>query len=378
MKRLQLFPLLFLVFHSGLSQNISSPESLLDWIAEQQINADAFYDDGLYRTQRIYGKNVYEDNTLFNASLIVLTLNSISDKMSLESQEKIMSIHNGVKQNAFRYLSRKGRPTFNFWQTNPDIPHPGGPEKYQKDKYKLPDDFDDTSLIGLLIDSTEFSLKIRNEMIRYTAERKKKIKTTFNRFKKSEAFGVWYADKWSQELDISVVSNTLYFVYANGYTLNRYDSASIDFIKRAIQEDLHKKHPFVLSPYYSKTSSILYHISRLMEIDDSGLLESVKPKIISDLYEELQNVTLEMHKVILYTSLYRLGEQPTPIINTEKLKVEVEDFRWFSANLMHAVGSGTFVRKALNDSRIVPTFYWKCDAYYWTLYLEYLVLSRDS
>lgn len=377
--RQTLTSLFFLVLFSGFGQQTQNvQDSLVSWIASQQVESDTFYNDGLFKSRRFYGKNVYDDNTLFYSSLIALTLHSISEQMPPRNRELVDSIYMGVKNNAFRYQSRRGRPAFNYWQTDPDIPHPNGPAKYQTDKYKIPDDFDDTSMIGLLLDSPEFSLKIRNEMTRYTAERRKKVRTTFKRLKTSEAYGVWFADKWNQEFDICVLANTLSFVFQNNYELNPYDSASIEFIKRSINDDLHKKHPYVLSPYYNKTPVILYHISRLMSQDPAGHLSSLKSKIVSDIKEELEEVDLEMHRAILYTSLFRLEEKPVPQVDIKKLRAEADEFNWFESNIMVAMGTRLWLRKLFNNSKIVPTFYWRCKAYYWTLYLEYLVLSNPA
>lgn len=371
---------IFLLFFAqkGYSQEPSSKgDSLLRWIVSQQVVEDDFYDAGLFKSSRIYGKNQYEDNTLFYSSLIALTLQSLSEKFSLENKLLVDSISSRVVKNVARYESRKGRPTYNYWQTNPDIPHPDGPKKYQTDKYKLPDDFDDTSMIGMLVDEGR-AKEIREEMVNYTIERKMKVKTTFKRFKKSEAYGVWFADKWKQEFDICVLSNVLNFVFLNNFELNRYDSASIELIKRSIDEDLHINHPFVLSPYYNRTPVILYHISRLISNDRNGHFASIKSKIIDDIQAQLEVAELEMYKVILATSLFRLGEPYAIAIEEEKLRQEQRTFQWFTANFMLAVGSGVTTRKVLNDSRLIPTFYWRCDPYFWTLYLEYLVWSGST
>ena len=179
MKRICLLVSIGLLVVRGYSQHLHDADSLLIWIENQQVKSDAFYDAGLFRSERIYGRRTYEDNTLFNASIIALTLQSVSDRMSKGSQERIRRVYDGVRGNAWRYQSRRGRAAFNYWQTDPDIPHPNGPAKYQTDKYKIPDDFDDTSLIGLLLDSAALSMEIRKEMVRYTAAREKKVKTTF-------------------------------------------------------------------------------------------------------------------------------------------------------------------------------------------------------
>ena len=370
--------MLTLLLVQGRAQRSIEPDSLLEWIAAQQVQEDAFYHDGLFESQRIYKKDKYKDNTLFYSALIALNLKSLSAKMSPENQLMIERIYSDVQQNAFRYRSRRGRPTYNFWQTHPDIAHPNGPAKYQKDKYKLPDDFDDTSVIALLLNDSNLSGSIRHEMVRYTTERKKKVRTTFKRFKQSEAYGVWYADKWKQEFDICVLSNTLRFVLDSEFELNVFDSASIDFIKQSVAADLPFKHPYVLSPYYNETPVILYHLAKLVSDDKKGLFADMKQLLVDDLYTALEHTEFEMHRVILYSSLFRLGEKPKPQVDLEVLKREQPEFYWFSSNFMVAVGTGVVLRKLLNDRKIVPTFCWRCDPFYWTLYLELLVLSADE
>jgi len=366
----------FLMSYFGLSQQSSVQDTLLVWIASQQVVSDTFYNKGHFKSQRIYKKDRYEDNTLFYSTLIAHTLDDISAYTPNEQKAIIDTIYHRVRKNTWRNRSRRGRPTYNFWQSNPDIAHPNGPAKYQQDKYKIPDDFDDTSTIGLMLDDEKEVSDIRQEMIRYTADRKKNVRTTFNRFKKSEAFGVWYADKWKQEFDFCVMVNTLLFIFENNFELTQYDSATVKFIHQSISQNLHKRHPYVLSPYYNRTPVILYHLVKLMEKDTYGFFTDIKPKVIEDINDALQKKQPEIHKVILYSSLLKLGKKPTDLqLDSDKLKNQVEKFYWFSSNFMVAVGTRTFLRKLLNDSKIVPTFYWRCDAFYWTLYLEYLVLS---
>ncbi|MEM6642186.1 MAG: hypothetical protein AAF616_04330 [Bacteroidota bacterium] len=371
------FSLLLFSGRVGYTQAVAFQQNeVLARIVDLQIEEDLFYDSGLFHTQRHYGKRSYRDNSLFYPTLVALTLRALKDKVPSDQSPIIDQIVTRVRQNAFTYQSRRGRPAFNFWQTNPDIPHPDGPEKYQKEKYKVPDDFDDTSMIGILLDSPQFSWQVREEMVRYTNSRKKKVKTTFKRFKKSEAYGVWFADKWKQEFDISVMANTLYFVFKSGYSLNKYDSASIDFIKQSIREDLHRKQPFVLSPYYTRTPIILYHLARMIEEDKEGVFRDIKLQIVSDIRAELEADLPEIYKAALASALIKLGESCDYSADESKLRAEIQDFRWFSANLMLAIGTGTALRKILNDSKLIPTFFWHCEAYYWTLIYEYLTLME--
>ena len=164
----------------------------------------------------------------------------------------------------------------------------------------------------------------------------------------------------------------------NGFELNAFDSASIDLIKQSVRRDLHFKHPYVLSPYYNKTPVILYHLAKLMSDDKKGIFTEIKEELIQDIYRELATTKIEMYRLILYTSLYQLGENPEPEIDFAALLNGADDFYWFSSNFMVAVGTGVTLRKVLNDAKIVPTFYWKCEPFYWTLLLEFLVLSEPE
>lgn len=370
--------LIFFFGKIGYAQLGNAPnDTLLSWIASKQIKADTFYQEGLFPSQRIGKKDQYEDNTLFYSALIANTLMSLSERVSPEDAELIDSIVLKVQNNMWRYRSRRGRATYNFWQTNPDIPHPNGPAKYQAEKYKIPDDFDDTSMIGLLIHDEEEVRQIRQEMIRYTSARKKKVKTALKPYRRSEAYGVWHADKWKQEFDICVMSNSLRLVFGKGFDLNRYDSATITMIKHMVGQDLHKEKPFLISPFYPRTAIILYHLTSLITADARGFFASLKSKIIQDSYAELRSNTNEWERLILLTSLMKLGESPGEQVAYHRLQEGSKEFYWYSANLMSAIGSGILSRRIFKTSSILPSLYWNCEAFNWTLYYEYLTYSRE-
>ena len=369
--------LVFVTIHYGQAQTESTPQdTLLRWIAALQIETDSFYHSGLFPSQRISKKQQYQDNTLFYSGLIANTLNKLVEWVPSDQAMLIDSIRKGVMENTWRYRSRRGRPTYNFWQTDPDIPHPNGPAKYQADKYKIPDDFDDTSTIGLMLQDEEEVASIRKEMVRYTAERKKKVKTVKGPFKKSIAYGVWYADKWKQEFDVCVLSNTLRFTLAKGFTLNMYDSASITMIEQMVNDDLHQRKPFLASPYYPNTSIILYHLAALISEDSHGLFDTLKSKIVQDCYQELSGNNNEWERLLLLTSLMKMGEFIALEIDPQKLRAESKTFYWYSANLMSAIGSGILPRRLFKTSGVLPSLYWNCEAFNWTLYYEYLVYSE--
>ena len=62
-------------------------------------------------------------------------------------------------------------------------------------------------------------------------------------------------------------------------------------------------------------------------------LNAIKQKLIKDLYQQLEaSDENSIDRVILLTSLYRLGEQPDFRINQEELKNDMSSFYWFKAN----------------------------------------------
>lgn len=369
-----IFTLLSLVSSAQLS---IEPDSVLGLLRLQQVEDDTFYHAGLFRSQRILGKKSYQDNSLYYSALIATTLKSLRSKVPREESEIIDEIVAGVKRNIPRYRSRKGRHAYNFWPTAPDIPHPNGPAKYQTDKYKLPDDMDDTSMIGLLISESELTKGIRNEMIAYNKARPKKVKTTYKAYSASEAYGVWFADKWVQEFDICVLANTLLFVFESDFQLNRYDSASISLIKDMTLNQLHKKRLFVLSPYYPKKPVILYHLARLLASDKRGVFDDIRGQVLSELQEALADEEQALYRIMLYSSLARLGHWVRPTVDEQQLLREVASFRLFSANLMSAFGSGVITRKVINSSQLITTYHWQSEPYAWLLVYEYLALNRS-
>ena len=87
--------------------------------------------------------------------------------------------------------------------------------------------------------------------------------------------------------DVSVLCNVLSFVEKYNLQWTKADSASLEVIIKTIQNNYHFTEPIYASPYYGKTSIILYHIARLMSIKQIPQLEALKTKLITDAVNEL-------------------------------------------------------------------------------------------
>jgi len=364
---------LSIVFSFITSYCLSQDASLLNKISNLQIRKDTFYHDGLFASQRSFGKskNFKEDNNIFFTSLIVYTLQSLQNGLPTSSSKLIDSINLKSTSNYFRYRNRNGDITFNFYQTYPENPFPNSPFLSKRDKVKLPDDLDDTAIIYLTKPKNEaVDIAVKNKMMVYAD--KSKLKSTFKRYRNYKAYPTWFADKMPQDIDICVMSNVLLFTFQKGFDLNSADLETLDLIKEIVITNDHMVNPHIVSPHYRKSSIILYHLSRLISVADNPVLNSIRGKIIIDLKKQFQLSKNEMEKVILLTSLYRLGEKIDSEISISDVEEDFNTFYWFRANA--SSGKNMFFKRLVGKNSLLE-FRHKCDAYYWTLLLEFQVLS---
>lgn len=364
---------LVIAFSFTTSFCLSQDNNLLNKISKIQIRNDTFYNDGLFPSQRFFGKsrNSREDNNIFFTSLIVYTLQSIRDSFPSSRSKLLDSVILKSTSNYFRYRNRNGDFTYNFWQTCPDQPFPNSKFLSQREKMKLPDDLDDTSIIFLTKTTNEaVDIALRQKMMMHASNNR--IKSIYKRYRNYQAYPTWFGDKMPQDLDICVMSNVLLFIFQKGFELNNTDQETLDLIKEIVITNDHIVHPHIVSPHYKNSSIILYHLSRLISVADNPVLNSIREKIIIDLKKQLQLSKNEMEKVILLTSLYRLGEKIDFKISINSAEKDFNTFYWFRAN--PSSGKNMFLKRLLGKNSLFQ-FKYKCDAYYWTLLLEFQTLS---
>jgi len=154
------------------------------------------------------------------------------------------------------------------------------------------------------------------------------------------------------------------------------DSASLEVIVKTIQNNYHIAEPIYASPYYGKTSIILYHIARLMSIKEIPQLEALKTKLITDAVNELPNSKNILEKVILSTAILKWGYSPPvtglPTTTDIETKIETNDFAFFIGNVPSYFHD--MFRKYATTNHM-GLFYHYCPAWNDMLLLEYLVLK---
>ncbi len=353
----------------------------VDWIIQRlqalQVAEDTFYNPGLFRNQREWEGRSVEDNTFSYSATISHVLQKFSKRFSPTSKIIARDIVRNVNKNAFRYANRKGEASFNFWQTvYPDLPFPNG-TKYRKHEHRLPDDLDDSSVIALALANDSLSNLIRQKINIYALNNNhKEVPSAPESYRHTQAYRTWFADKWIQDIDVSVNANILMFVLANGFPLTKFDSASIDHIKRILESQEHFTIPEEVSPYYTSPAKILYHITRMMDYDQSHHFTDIRHRLIMDLRKVLMEEDSEMEKLLALSSLYRLGESSDVLLDVVKLGEEVGSFHFFSG--FGYLPFPPFKSWLVKRFSLVPNMYWKSEAFNLMLVLDYLMVSGRS
>ena len=359
--------------HGGWCQ--PTTQDVLEKIESLQVQSDNFYDPGLFPVQRTWNisKEPVEDNTIFFTASIIQTLNELYPLMDLESRSIAGSIKQRTIANYSKYGSRNGEPTFNFWQTvYPDLPFPHGNRWISNPKMRLPDDLDTSVILAMSTENDKVKSQLRHKMVTYAARENRHASTlnTLEKYEQSKAYETWFAKDMPQTLDLCVMANTMMFVLNENYGLNEFDFATIDLIKRMIIEDDYVDRVDDVSHHTTSPALILYHVARLIQVDKDGLFDVIKPKVMDDLIAELNSTQSEMEKMLALTSLIRLGGYPIGAIDHEKLEKELKEFAFFKVKPFLGNPQLAFL------NAVVPDISWKCEAYNWALYLEYLHLNR--
>lgn len=103
------------------------------------------------------------------------------------------------------------------------------------------------------------------------------------------AYSTWFGKNFPVEFDICVLANILYFTQRYNIPWTKADSASLELIEKVVSEKKHITNPTDVSPYYSRTPKILYHLARLMSVKPIASLEKYKGQFIEEANTYLAN-----------------------------------------------------------------------------------------
>ena len=347
-------------------------------IAEQQSNGDRYFLDGLFPASRANHLIGYTrpDTTLFFSVIIGFTLQSLRGRISADSQPLVDTIVERVKKNYPDFRNKDGLKTYNFWRTRPSRHFPNGYLFRHFEHFRIPDDLDDTAFVYLTETPTEEELLwLKDKLAQHANGTRQWIKNTYPEYRTLRAYSTWFGKTMYVEFDACVLSNILYCIFQYKVPLNQHDTDSLQYIRSVIETDRYRTEPFRCAHQYPHTALIVYHVARLVAAFSPEALVPIRAKLVADTEVLLAQETHPMYRVVLATSLLRLGEVPPRIAVENYTSHDFEAFFFFIAGLLTAYEHPVLYRLAPNK---LFHMHWTCEAHCWTLLAEYEVLYRQS
>lgn len=381
--KLIIFSFIFIAITSNYccAQDSAHIHFLLKRIGEQQVKQDDYFLTGIfpsYFSNKEKFSDRKKDNNIFFNGLIDYTLKEIKPLMNEEDQLLVDSILENSKPLYSKFNNQKGRNTYNFWRTDSAHKYPYASFlKLFGKKITLPDDMDDTVLSLLALDADDSTAEEVHQLMQlFVNSDTNKVRSVINEYDNLPAYSTWFGKKLPVVFDVSVLCNVLSFVEKYNLQWTKADSASLEVIIKTIQNNYHITEPIYASPYYGKTSIILYHIARLMSIKKIPQLEALKTKLITDAVNEFSNSDNILEKIILGTAILKWGYSPPvtglPSSDDIEMKIEKNDFAFFIGNVPSYFND--MFRKYATKNHM-GLFYHYCPAWNDMLLLEYLVLK---
>ncbi len=379
-KPMFVFALFFALHISSYSQQNDTAliSQLIDNIAQQQVqqNTKDFY-AGQFPSYRECGgspHNYQPDNNIFYTAVSVFALKNMLPYVSQKAQQKITNIIRKATESYQLYRNKNNLPFYNFWAQNDVIMPHTFVFQYLKTVFGQSEDADDSvmALLGLNNNDSD-NIALKKRLVETSNLSRKKIISTLKKYRNIAAYSTWTGQRMPVDFDFGVHCNVMYFMLEKKMPFAKQDSATIDLLKQMIAARDYLKSPVFISPYYVKTSVLLYHIARLMGKFSIKELEPYKPQLIHDIQQQLTMCNNVMEQLMLRTSLLRLnGSAPEvpqfTIADFERSNQK--QFVFFQARA--AFSYPVFLKQIFLYWSYVYYFFY-CPAYYKILWLEYLV-----
>ena len=278
------------------------------------------------------------------------------------------------------YRNKHGYPYYGFWATNDPIMPGTYYFKYLKQVFGQGEDADDTVMILMTDSSSDKDVTtLKQRMVDVANLSKQKIIAAKKEYRNIPAYSTYLGNRTVPDFDFGVHCNILYFVLDKKLPWVKQDSATLQLVTEMVRNREYISKPVYLSPYYVRSSILIYHVVRLMHAFNIPELEVYKEQLINDAKKEFEASNNVMDKIILSTSLMRLGiydeHYIPPFASIEEFeKSNQQQFIFFQARAAYSYPT-PFKQIFLHWSYI--NYYFYCPAYYKTLWLENLVEQKQ-
>src|SRR6266487_1350537 len=243
--------------------------ALIEDIAASQVKTNGEYYAGMFPSFRECGgapHNYQPDNNIFFTAITAFTLRNMLPYLKADNKASVEKIINNAATAYPYYKDQYGYPYYNFWPTHsPIMPHTYY-FKYLKTVFGQGEDADDSVMILMTSqDGDSSTITLKKRLIEVSNLSKgKKIISTYKKYRNYPAYSTYLGSRMTPDFDFVVQCNILYFMFDKKSTLVRQDSATIHLLAEMINNHEYMKAPTYLSPYYVKSSILIYHIARLI------------------------------------------------------------------------------------------------------------------
>lgn len=354
-------------------------DSLVKEIAAMQVTQQGEYFPGMFPSFRECGgapHNYQPDNNIFFTAITSFGLKNLLPY--LEGENKSITQKTIEKAAAVYplYKNKSGEPFYSFWPSGyPIMPH-AYVFQYLKGVFGQGDDTDDTVMIFMTGDNSEKDIALlrkRMQTVSNLSSPERKIHSTYKKYRNLPAHSTYLGTRMPPDFDFAVQCNILYFLYENKLAFNKQDSATLHVVTDMIRKRLYMKNPVYISPYYVKPSILIYHAARLVHAFNIPELNAFKHQLTEDAMKLYQSSAGIMDKIILSTSVLKLGGSITSL-NIPGItafdKSNQQHFVFFQARAAFSYPS-PFKQVFLHWNYI--NYYFYCPAYNKMLWLEYLI-----
>jgi hypothetical protein len=318
------------------------------------------------------------NNNIFYNDLLIFTLQNLGPSLS-NHKAIVDSIIKYARIPFDKFVNKKGRGTYNFWRTDSayTFPYNWWVSVFRND-YAPPDDLDVTALSMLALASDSSSIASIHSIMQGYVHNGKKSRSVGKRYQSFQFYSSWFGKKFPVVLDVCVLTNILCMVEAKKLKWTKADSASLDVIVTAIQNQDIVRQPLAVSPYYGKASLLLYHIARLMHVRTIPKLEAQKQTLCALAVDEFRHSKDLLEKIILSIALLKWGYEIPQLVIPEQpelnARIERSNFPFFIGNVSSYLSNG---KRVVLTNLKVGLFYHYCPAWNDVLLLEYLVLMNQ-
>jgi len=268
------------------------------------------------------------------------------------------------------FRNKDGLDTYNFWPTRPSRHFPNGHLLHRFDHFRIPDDIDDTAMVFLTQTPTpETLLWLKIKLAQHANGTQQTIRNTFPDYRHLRAYSTWFGKNMPIDFDACALSNMLYLIFRHDLPRNKHDTDSLTLLADMVRSGRYVSDPFRCAPHYARTALILYHIARLLSAFRTPELVAVWPQLLTDARAQLALATHPMNRVLLSTTLLRLGETP-PKLDLKGIEQSFEAFHFFIAGMLTAYENPVLNRLATSS---FVQMRWSCEAHCRALVAEYLV-----